>query len=85
MTNEESLIIQIENEQDRSLKISYILQYRNHWLSKGFENGWNRCAGDRKKTSAKLRESVIKQKNILLDELHDEIYKIKNDKDNLQG
>jgi hypothetical protein len=85
MINEEALINQIENENDAQIKVSYLLQYRNYWLSKGFENGWNRCMGDRKKTNAKLRESVVKQKNVLLDDLHDEIYKIGNDKNNLQS
>lgn len=83
MITEDAIIAQLNNENDHPLKVSYLLQYRNQWLTRGFEDGWNRCMADRKKSKAKLKASIIKEKDKLLDELHEEIYKIGNDKNNI--
>jgi hypothetical protein len=86
MTNEQSLITQIQNGIEPSMKMQLILKYKNDKLAEGFNLGWQNCQSTFKKSHCKIKEAIIKEKNRLLDELHDEIWQRKlNAENNIQS
>jgi hypothetical protein len=74
MANESVLIHQMECSNSYEFKLKLQLEYRNEWLSKGFESGWNKCSETFKKSHDKIKRGIIEKKNQLLDELHQEIW-----------
>ncbi len=76
MINEENLIQQLGNEPDHLVQVRFVLQYRNECITKGFEIGWGKHCEDLAKSKANRKHTITERKNILLDDLHTEIWNI---------
>jgi hypothetical protein len=85
MINEELLISQIKNSKDSAYCMTLLLQYRNEYHKIGYVSGWDSHSSMIKKSKIKIKNTIIKEKDRLLDNLHEEIAQKKlNGEDNIQ-
>jgi hypothetical protein len=78
--NESLVLVQIVRS-DEALRNKILTEYGNSCREWGYVRGWNACADFYKQNSGRRKEILIKETNGLIDELREEIYQIKLQKE----